>query len=709
VTLAERIGTPTAPAGRTAPRVVVVGNPNVGKTTVFNALTRQNARVGNYAGVTVECRTGALQGDDLTPAIEVVDVPGAYSLSARSSEEQIALQAVLGLGEHRKPELAVVVLDAGQLGRNLYLALQIVELEVPCVLCLNMMDEVAENPPDPEKLSRLFGVPVVPTNGRSGSGVDELARVVRRSIAHPKPGSIEVPYSPALRPDVDRVAESLPAGLRSSVERDRALARWALTSIDEDDELSEIPAELRDSVLDVRRKAAARDIDQEIIGARYAFLDRHVPTLFAGSGTATPSRKFSDRVDRVLIHPVYGFGIFLCVMMLLFQALFTWADPLIRLVERLVSSLQGLATAALPPGFVRELLVSGVLGGVGNVIVFVPQIVLLFLWIGLLEDSGYMARIAYLMDRVMQSLGLHGRAFVPMLSGYACAIPAILATRTMERRRDRVLTMLVIPLMTCSARLPVYTLIIGALFPPTRIFGWIPLQGLLMIAMYLFATAVALLSAWVLGRAVIPGRRVPLLLELPPYRLPKLGATVRMMTDRTLSFLTEAGTMILACTVLLWLLLSYPKPEHPTDSTNPTAVAQQTIQGSYAGSVGRALEPVIRPLGFDWKIGVGLIGAFAAREVFVSTMGLVYGAGADGTTPLRDRMRAETRADGRPAYPPSVGLSLLAFFAIACQCTSTLAAVRRETRSFKWPALLFAYTGILAWIVSFVVYRIASL
>jgi ferrous iron transport protein B len=320
-----------------------------------------------------------------------------------------------------------------------------------------------------------------------------------------------------------------------------------------------------------------------------------------------------------------------------------------------------------------------------------------------------MARIAYLMDRVMQSLGLHGRAFVPMLSGYACAIPAILATRTMERRRDRLLTMLVIPLMTCSARLPVYTLIIGALFPPTRVFGWLPLQGLLMVAMYLFATVVALLSAWVLGRVVVPGRRVPLILELPPYRLPKLAATLRMMLERTLTFLTEAGTVILACTVALWMLLSYPKPEHPTDSTNPAAVAQQTIQGSYAGRVGRALEPAIRPLGFDWKIGVGLIGAFTAREVFVSTMGLVYGTGTDERAPLRDRMRAEAREDGRPAYPPSVGLSLLVFFAIACQCTSTLATVRRETRSLKWPAFLFVYTGVLAWLVSFVVYRVASL
>jgi ferrous iron transport protein B len=393
----------------------------------------------------------------------------------------------------------------------------------------------------------------------------------------------------------------------------------------------------------------------------------------------------------------------------LFQSLFTWADPAIHLIERTISALQVLAAAHLPMGLARDLVVQGVLGGVGNVVVFVPQILLLFFFIGLLEDSGYMARVAYLMDRVMRTLGLHGRAFVPMLSGFACAIPAILATRTMERKRDRLLTMLVVPLMTCSARLPVYTLNIGALFPPTRIFGWIPLQALMMVAMYLFATLVALLSAFALGRTAVRGRKVPLILELPPYRMPKLGATLRMMAERTRAFLTDAGTVILACTMCLWVLLSHPVPDHFTDPSNRALVAQETINASYGARLGKAMEPAIRPLGFDWKIGVGLLGAFTAREVFVSTMGLVYGTDADAGVPLRDRMRAETRPDGRPAYTPAVGLSLMVFFAIACQCMSTLATVRRETRSLKWPAFLFAYTGALAWTASFVVYQVARL
>jgi ferrous iron transport protein B len=690
-------------------RVVVVGNPNVGKTTLFNLLTRENARVGNYTGVTVEFRVGRLvQEHGPRTDVEVVDVPGAYSLSARSAEEQIALDAVLGLGGTPKPDLAVVVVDAGQLIRNLYLVVQLVELSVPCVIALNMIDEVPDNAPSPEAVSRLFGVPCVATSGRSRLGIDELTRAIHAALASPRRGSVEVPYPELQRADVDRVAEALPPAWRSNVERDRALARWALMSIDPEDELVNVDRTLRERVYDVRRGVGHRDLDQEIIGARYAFLDARAAGLFT-RGVAVPQRRvMTERIDQVLIHPVFGFVVFLGIMMLLFQSLFTWADPAIKLIERLFASLQLLGAQYLPQGFFRSLLLEGVIGGVGNVIVFVPQILLLFFFVGLLEDSGYMARVAYLMDRIMRSLGLHGRAFVPMLSGFACAIPAILATRTMERQRDRLLTMLVIPLMTCSARLPVYTLIIAALFPPTRVFGWLPVQGLLMVAMYLFATFVALLSAWVLGRVVVRGRNVPLILELPPYRAPKFRTTMNLMWEKTRSFLTEAGTMILACTVGLWLLLSFPKPDHVDPTMSSAAVAQQTIQHSYGGRLGHAIEPVIAPLGFDWKIGVGLVGAFAAREVFVSTMGLVYGVGAvddAAPTPLRDRMRAETRADGRPAYSPLMGLSLMVFFAIACQCMSTLATVRRETKTLKWPLFLFVYTGVLAWTASFIVYQ----
>jgi ferrous iron transport protein B len=445
-------------------------------------------------------------------------------------------------------------------------------------------------------------------------------------------------------------------------------------------------------------------------------------------------RKASERIDRVLLHPVWGFAVFVTLMLTVFQSLFSWSAPATEKIEAAVAWLGGVVSSTLPPGVLTDLLVEGVLGGVGNVIVFLPQILLLLLFLGLLEDSGYMARAAYLMDRVMKALGLHGRAFVPMLSGCACAIPAIMATRTMERERDRLLTMLVIPLMTCSARLPVYTLIIGALFPPTKVFGFVPVQALLMVAMYLFSTLMALVAAGVLGRTVVKGRRVPLLIELPPYRMPAWRNVVRQMFERAASFLKEVGTMILACTVVLWALLSFPRVEStsPTSSTTDPAAASEAaaapvapgadasgaaeaapraerLRQSYGARLGKAIEPAIAPLGFDWKIGVGLIGAFAAREVFVSTMGLVHGIGDadEGSEPLRAKMRAETRG-GKPVYSPLVGLSLMVFFALACQCMSTLAVVRRETRSWRWPAFLLGYMTALAWVSSFLVFQLGT-
>jgi ferrous iron transport protein B len=430
---------------------------------------------------------------------------------------------------------------------------------------------------------------------------------------------------------------------------------------------------------------------------------------------------WTERWDRVLLHPLWGLLVFLLVMLFLFQSLFSWTDPAIGAIEDGMTALRELVVRTLPHGILTDALSEGVLGGVGNVVVFLPQILLLFLFVGLLEDSGYMARVAYLMDRVLKSVGLHGRAFVPMLSGMACAVPAILATRTMERRRDRLLTMLVVPLMTCSARLPVYTLIIGALFPPSHVFGLVPVQGLMMVGMYLFGTFTTLIAAMVLGRTVVRGKGVPLLLELPRYRWPSLGTTLRMMWQRAREFLIEAGTVILGFTMLLWILLSFPRTDigSAEPAAFPAAIAARVappvehadpgaaLRNSYGGRLGRALEPVVAPLGFDWKIGVGIIGAFSAREVFVSTLGLVFGLeDADAAPePLRDQMRAETRADGRPAYPPLVGLSLLVFFALACQCMSTLAVVRRETRSWRWPALLFGYMTALAYAASFIVYQ----
>lgn len=708
--------------------VVLLGNPNVGKTTLFNALTGQNERVGNYPGVTVERRVGRLKGSGLD--IDIVDVPGAYSLSSRSMEEQVALHAALGVQGNPRPSLAVVVLDAGQLVRNLYLALQLVEFQVPVLLALTMLDEVQDNPPNAEAVGAIFGVTCVGVNPRLNRGLDGLTRAIVERLQVQRLGDAPVDYPLPTRRDVDQVASQLPPAWRRNVEHDRAMAAWALLSCSEDDEL-DVPESIRSACATVRQsvREQSRDLDLELVAARYDYIESQLHDVYETSKHTPPEVDWTERLDSILLHPVYGFGLFVMIMLFIFQSLFSWTDPAIGIIEGVVTAVQDWVRSSVAPGFFSNLFVEGILGGVGNVIVFLPQILLLFFLIGLLEDSGYMARIAYLMDRVLRGVGLHGRAFVPMLSGLACAVPAVMATRTMERRRDRLLTMMVVPLMTCSARLPVYALIIGTLFPPSEVFGLVPVQGLLMVGMYLFSTVMTLLAAWFLGRTVVRGRHVPLLLELPRYRWPSWTNTARSMWLRTKEFLTEAGTVILGFTALMWLLLSYPAaprnvnvaPEsgaivavdapvdsEPTPATAEVASTQHSaIEYSFGGRMGRALEPVMAPLGFDWKLTVGIIGAFSAREVFVSTLALVYGLedADEEAAPLREKLRAETRADGKPAYTPLVGLSLLVFFALACQCMSTLAVVKRETQSWRWPLLMFTYMTVLAYAASFIVYQ----
>jgi ferrous iron transport protein B len=741
--------TPASEHG-TRPLVALIGNPNTGKTTLFNALSGSRARVGNYPGLTVERRTARMllsaskSGEEHpSTTVELLDLPGTYSLSARSGEERVAISGVLGLHDYPRPDLVVLVVDAGQLVRNLYLGVQLIELGVPLVVALNMIDEV-DPAPDAKPLAARLGVPCVPTNARGGVGIERLREVITESLGVTPHGSVTIGYDETLLADARDVAEALPAAWRGSTRdetRDLALAMWALNCVDDDpDAVTDTPDAVTDSALRARcqarfaERAAASEIDDAIITARYRWLDEHIaplcPSLAAAqaNGSTRAPLRMTDRVDMVLLHPVWGFAIFIAIMLFIFQSLFSWSDPAIRLVEAGFAWLSGTLQAVLPAGILRDLLIEGVVGGVGNVVVFLPQILLLFLMLGLLEDSGYMARAAYLMDRIMKALGLHGRAFVPMLSGCACAIPAIMATRTMERQRDRLLTMLVVPLMTCSARLPIYTLIIAALFPPMDVFGFIPVQGLLMMAMYLLAVIVTLIAAAVIGRTVVKARRVPLLLELPPYRLPTVKVVLRQTMSRGGVFLKEAGTVILVFTIILWALLSFPKHDATSDTTQASAVTQSTagaspdaasadaasadaasaITHSYGGRLGKAIEPVIAPLGFDWRIGIGIIGAFAAREVFVSTMGLVYGIGGDideNSQPLREKIRQASHADGRPVYSPLVGLSLMIFFAFACQCMSTLAVVRRETGGYKWPLFMFSYMTALAWLSSFVVYQ----
>lgn len=716
-----------------SPLIVVAGNPNTGKTTLFNHLTGLELKVGNYPGVTIDRHTGHLKLPEAGDVI-LVDVPGTYSLSARSEEEQIALLATCGVAPYPIPDLVVVVIDATQLTRNLYLTLQLIEVDAPLLVALNMTDMLPGRAEriDSDELSKALGVPVVPIAALKGQGLEELKQAMDQVLAEPgsaRPGP-RAPFEGQVLSDVAAVEATVPESWsHGDLRRRRAIAAWALLSVDDQDELKGIPDEMRARVGERRELALSngRDLDAEVVSHRYAWIDAHEKTFLFHEGV--PPRTWTQRIDSVLLNPFYGFPLFLAVMGILFQTLFTGADPLIGGVESFFAWISDSISDLMPAGIARDFVTEGLIAGVGSVLVFLPQILLLFLFISVMEATGYMARVAFLMDRVMKMMGLHGRAFVPMLSGFACAIPAIMATRTMERRRERLVTMLVVPLMTCSARLPVYTLIIAALFPPHRLLG-MPVQALLMVAMYLFSTLIALLAAAVLSRTILKGPNVPLILELPPYRLPDPRRVLQEMWSKGKVFLSEAGGVILVCTIALWFLLSFPKhPDLNRDFTTERNVATQMepgpdrderlssiddeeaaarLRASYGGKLGRMIEPVIAPLGFDWKIGIGLIGSFAAREVFVSTMGLVYGVGAEvdeSSIPLRTRMRAEAHADGKPVYSPLAGFSLLVFFALACQCMSTVAVVKRETNTWRWPIFMLVYMTGLAWFASFVVYQ----
>ncbi len=702
------------------PLVALAGSPNTGKTSLFNRLTGSSARTGNYPGVTVDRQVGRWKLEGAS-TVQLLDVPGAYSLAARSPEEEVAVRAIFGLDGPR-PSVVVAVVDATQLYRGLYLVLQLLEANLPVVIALNLVDAARAQgcAPDVPLVERGLGVPVVAVSAKTGEGIEALRARVAEVLAQPAKGRAQpaIDYPAALLLDVEAVGRLY--DVADPAER-RSRALWALLSIADGDELTTVPAEIRAAVAQRRAAAAAagRDLDGELVGARWALLD----ALPLGAQPPADRVTVSDRIDRVLLHPVAGGAIFLGVMGLVFEALFAWSDPAIGAIEGLFGWVGGRVREVFGEGLLADFLVDGAIAGVGSVVVFLPQILLLFLFLVLLEDSGYLARVAFLVDRVMRAVGLHGRAFVPMLSGYACAVPAIAATRTLERSRDRLLTMLVIPLMTCSARLPVYTLMIGAVVPAEgRLFGVLPAQPATMVAMYLLSTIFALVAAAVLGRTIVPGKPVPLLLELPAYRMPRPSVVARLVLRRAWSFVAESGKVILVCSILLWALLTFPR-EVPLSIDFEAAKAAATdvearaslqaqeaserLALSYGGRLGRALEPAIAPLGFDWKTGIGLVGAFAAREVFLSTMGVVYGIAGDDDegTRLRERLRAERRPDGTPAWGLLEGLSLMVFFALSAQCMSTIAAVKRESRSWGWAAFLFTYMTALAWLASLLVYQ----
>ncbi len=721
-----------APARRPRPVILVAGNPNSGKSTLFNALTGSHVKVSNYPGVTVTRTIGALDLPGLGPA-ELVDLPGTYSLSARSRDEQVAVDAVLGRAGAR-PDAVLIVVDATALGRNLYFVHEVLETGARVVVALNMIDEAQEQGVeiDVARLSARLGAPVVPTVARSRRGLDALRTALTSAIDAPRRMSLTIPMPVEARAAIDTVAEAVAHEMPFSHESARAWATWILLSLDEpSDDLVGVPAAVRAVADDVRREAAAsgRNLDLEIIGARYGHVDDIVGEVVRHPAVAR--RSWTAQLDSVLTHRLWGTLIFAAVMLALFQALFSWSEPAIDFIQRSIASLQNAVDQVMPAGPFTDLVANGIVAGVGNVVAFVPQIALLFLFIGVMEDVGYLARVAFVIDRVMGRVGLHGKSFVPMLSGFSCAVPAVMATRTLEHRTDRMLTMAVLPLMSCSARLPVYVLVIATVFrPDARVLGFASAGAVALFSMYLLSVTAALTAAAVLRRTVLKGPRPTLVLELPPYRRPVARVLLRNTWRQVRAFLVDAGTTILALTIIVWALLSYPRhpaaegqfdarraaieqttPAGPDRDARLEALAGQkhgeALRSSVGGLLGRVLEPVLEPLGFDWRIGVGILGAFMAREVFVSTMGIVFDINDadEQNQPLRDALRGATRADGTPLMTPLTGIALMVFFVLACQCASTLAVVRRESGSWRWPAFMFAYQTSLAYVVALVVYQ----
>lgn len=700
--------------------VAVVGNPNAGKSTIFNRLTGLRQKVGNYPGVTVEKKLGSCVIGDRR--VELIDLPGACSLTAQSPDEQIARDVLFGWQpDTPSPDVVVIVVDASNLERNLFLACQVIELGYPTVLVLNMTDlvEATGAELDDKRLAARLGVPVVRTVASRGIGLDEL----RSAILAARVSQTRAPLPPAVEREVDELAERLVPARVAQPGQAVAVALRLLSSPDGPAEAAARGGdELAAAVLAARERLADHGIAWQGCEAatRYEWLRRVAAEAIRGlpSGEITTA---TDRVDAIVTHRFWGPVLFFLSMAVVFQTIYAGAVPFMDWIDRGFTALGSWLRPVLGDGLLAGLLVDGVVTGVGAVVVFLPQILLLFFFLCVLEDTGYMARAAFVMDRIMSKVGLHGRSFVPLLSSFACAIPGIMAARTIGSRRDRLATILVAPLITCSARLPVYSLLIAAFVPPRTMFhGLLSLQGLTLIALYLLGIAGALTMAAVLKRTILRGPTPALLLELPPYRWPDWRNIARELFNRAFLFVRFAGTVILSLSIVLWFLSSFPQVDPDTipstpaaaasSSDEPVTAAQWQLENSYLGRMGRAIEPAVRPLGFDWHIGVGLLAAFAAREVMVSTLGILYSVGeqeSETDTTLIERLRQARRADGAPLFTIPVVCSLLVFFVFACQCISTIGVVVRETGGWKWAGFMVSYMTALAYVASFLTYRIA--
>ncbi|TWT32940.1 ferrous iron transport protein B [Blastopirellula retiformator] len=721
--------------------IALIGNPNTGKSTLFNALSGVRQRTGNYPGVTVEKKHGTFGVSD--KAIELIDLPGSYSLAPRSPDEMVAVDVLLGrLPAERKPQAVLVILDAGNLERNLYILSQVLELRLPTVVALNMIDAAAEKgvTVDVPKLSERLGVPVIPTRANHGEGVQEL-REALANIEQLAPPEATSPFPPAFRDEVAGLQGQL---VSRNVSTPRYLVERLLldTSGYLESELKLGGDDFHQFIADARTRLKESGAPVPAVEAmsRYGWVRETLQGIVERKQVPPP---LSDRLDRIMTHPVFGTIIFAVLMMAVFTAVFSdyIAGVPMGWIEGLFEFLGGVVGDNFAEGPFRSLLVDGVIAGVGGVLVFLPQICILFFFIAILEDCGYMARAAYLMDRLFSNVGLSGKSFIPLLSSFACAIPGVMATRVIENRRDRLITMLIAPLMSCSARIPVYVIMIAAFVPQYSFAGGLLNSHTLTFAgMYLVGVVTAVLVALVLKKTILRGATPPFVMELPSYKWPSIQTVLMRVVEKGWAFIYRAGTLIFASSVLVWAAAYYPhneaivapeierlaavetELEQATDETKVAALEEEQaelqnhidgalLRDSYLGRAGHWIEPAVRPLGWDWRIGCATIASFPAREVIIGTLGVIFDMGGDDedTAPLQEKLQTATW-DGtdKPLFNLPVALSVMVFFALCAQCAATLAAIKRETNSWRWPIFTFFYMTALAYIGAFIIYRIAS-
>ena len=698
--------------------IALVGNPNSGKSSLFNELTGLHQKVGNFPGVTVDKKTGSCQlSENLTA--NFIDLPGNYSLYPSRADEWVSYKVLLLQDELVKPDMILLIVDASNLRRNLLFCSQIIDLKIPVVVALTMMDIAKQKgiKIDIPGLERELGVPIVVINPRKQKGTELLKKTIEQTISSNQPqNNTSFIYSAMLAPKAIAEVQQIFPEL-SNYKAIHYLINHEHFSISKEEEQAIEAIEQRNKFNPTKTQA-------EEIMQRYARI-KHIMQLTVVESDPLKNSLLTEKLDNILLHRRWGYLILITVLFILFQSVFWMAKYPMGFIEWIFGMLGGWFSTVLPTGMFSNLFINGFLAGLSGIMVFVPQIMILFGLITLLEDSGYMARISFLTDKLMRKSGLNGKSVMPMISGFACAVPAIMSARNIENKKERLLTIMITPLMSCSARLPVYTILIALVIPSKLFLGFISLQGLVMMGLYLFGTTMAMLVAWVMKWFIKSTERSFFILELPSYRSPRWKNMFYTMYEKARIFIFDAGKIIMLISLLLWALSTFGPPkkiqetetkyniliqQHPADSIQllrekKTALLQQ----SFAGMLGRFIEPAIKPLGYDWKIGIALITSFAAREVFVGTMATLYSVGGsadENSRTLHDKMNAAVKEDGTKVYTLATGLSLLIFYVLAMQCMSTIAVVKRETRSWKWPMIQLAYMTVLAYLCSFIVYQL---